>query len=220
MKTFLSIGSGPGIGLSTAERFAAEGFRIILSSRNHTYLDEQVSALQAAGHTAAGFYADAGKVESIIKLVHDVESQIGAIDVLHFNSAAMHEGSIAAQSTESFITDLTTNVGAGYAAVKEASRGMLARHTGTLLLTGGIFSRTPNPDYLALGIGKAGLLNLSQALFESFKKEGVHIATVTVAALVAARSPEARGIAQAFWDLHNQQPAAWTDEITYPPAEK
>ncbi|CAN7522197.1 SDR family NAD(P)-dependent oxidoreductase [Rhizobium rhizogenes] len=34
MKTFLSIGSGPGIGLATAKRFAAEGYRIILTSRN------------------------------------------------------------------------------------------------------------------------------------------------------------------------------------------
>jgi NAD(P)-dependent dehydrogenase (short-subunit alcohol dehydrogenase family) len=30
MKTFLGIGSGPGIGLATAERFAREGFRIVL----------------------------------------------------------------------------------------------------------------------------------------------------------------------------------------------
>ncbi len=34
MKTFLSIGSGPGIGLDTAIRFAREGYRVILTSRN------------------------------------------------------------------------------------------------------------------------------------------------------------------------------------------
>jgi NAD(P)-dependent dehydrogenase (short-subunit alcohol dehydrogenase family) len=30
MKTFLSIGSGPGIGVATAERFASEGFDVVL----------------------------------------------------------------------------------------------------------------------------------------------------------------------------------------------
>ncbi|CAM3835231.1 hypothetical protein ROSI111154_24480 [Rouxiella silvae] len=34
MKTFVSIGTGPGIGFATAERFAREGFRIILTARN------------------------------------------------------------------------------------------------------------------------------------------------------------------------------------------
>ena len=34
MKTFLSIGSGPGMGMATAERFAKEGFQIVLSARD------------------------------------------------------------------------------------------------------------------------------------------------------------------------------------------
>lgn len=34
MKTFLTIGSGVGNGLGTAERFAREGFRIVLSALN------------------------------------------------------------------------------------------------------------------------------------------------------------------------------------------
>jgi len=29
MKTFVSIGAGPGMGMATAERFAKEGFRIV-----------------------------------------------------------------------------------------------------------------------------------------------------------------------------------------------
>lgn len=32
MKTFLSIGSGSGMGLATAERFAKEGFQVVLSA--------------------------------------------------------------------------------------------------------------------------------------------------------------------------------------------
>ena len=44
MKTFLSIGSGPGIGLDTAIRFAREGYRVILTSRNNVHLQEQVLA--------------------------------------------------------------------------------------------------------------------------------------------------------------------------------
>jgi NADP-dependent 3-hydroxy acid dehydrogenase YdfG len=39
MKTLLSIGSGPSIGLATAERFAAESYRAILTSRSREKLE-------------------------------------------------------------------------------------------------------------------------------------------------------------------------------------
>ena len=38
MKTFLSIGSGPGIGLDTAIRFAREGYRVIRKRTARTVL--------------------------------------------------------------------------------------------------------------------------------------------------------------------------------------
>ena len=38
MSTFLSIGSGPGMGLATAERFAREGFQVVPVSYTHLTL--------------------------------------------------------------------------------------------------------------------------------------------------------------------------------------
>ena len=34
MKTFLSIGAGPGMGFATADRFAKEGFQVVLAARS------------------------------------------------------------------------------------------------------------------------------------------------------------------------------------------
>ena len=34
MKTFVSIGTGPGMGFATAERFAKEGYAVVLAARN------------------------------------------------------------------------------------------------------------------------------------------------------------------------------------------
>ena len=48
----------------------------------------------------------------------------------------------------------------------------------------------PSPDYLSLSIGKAGIRTPALGLFESLGKEGVHIATVTVATFVNAGSRE------------------------------
>ena len=52
MKTFLSIGSGPGMGYATAARFAREGFQIVLSARNSTNTRELADRLKATGYRA------------------------------------------------------------------------------------------------------------------------------------------------------------------------
>jgi short-subunit dehydrogenase len=216
MKTFLSIGSGPGIGIATAERFAREGFRIVLTSRHIAGLSERARHLEAKGYVVEVKAVDAGDLASVTALIRETEAQFGAIDVMHFNAASMHSATIETQAPETFVPDLTVNIGAALVATQEVSRGMLKRGAGSILLTGGVFGITPHPEYLSLSIGKAGLRAMAHGLFDSFKDRGVHIATVTVATLVAPGSGEAQGIADAFWHLHDAPPNAWAAEISYP----
>jgi short-subunit dehydrogenase len=216
MKTFLSIGSGPGIGIATAGRFAREGHRVVLTSRDTEKLASRAEALTTKGCQVETRAVDAGDLDGLIALIGEVEAQFGMIDVLHFNSAALHPGTISDQAADTFVTDLTVNIAAALVAVQKASPAMLERGSGSILLTGGVFGVTPDPDYLSLSIGKAGLRNMTLGLFESFRARGVHIATVTVAAMVAPDSPEALGIADAFWSLHDAPAESWSAEVTYP----
>ena len=220
MKTFLSIGSGPGIGHATAERFAREGFRVLLTSRNAQGLLGRAEALRAKGHTVEVETLDAGNLGEVTQLVRSVEARFGAIDVLHFNAASLHAATIETQAPDSFVPDLTVNIGAALVATQEASRLMLARGAGSILLTHGAFALKPNPDYLSLSIGKAGLRAMTMALFDPFKQRGVHIAAVMVDAMVAPGSEDALAIADKFWQLHSEEPGAWTPEVTYRAAPK
>jgi short-subunit dehydrogenase len=216
MKTFLSIGSGPGIGIATAERFAQEGFRLVLTARDTGKLAPRASRLAAKGYQVETRAVDAGDLAGVAALVREVGAKFGAVDVLHFNSASMRGATLEQQDPSTFVPDLTVNVAAALVAVQEASRGMLARRSGSILLAGGAFAITPVADYLSLSIGKAALRALTHALFAPFRERNVHIATVTVATLVAANSAEARGVAEAFWALHSAPPDSWLAEATYP----
>ena len=94
MKTFLSIGTGPGMGLATAERFAGEGFRVILSARNETKTKELAGQLEAKGHKVGVRKVDAAEPSSVAALVSQVESEFAGIDVLHFNAASLRKGHV------------------------------------------------------------------------------------------------------------------------------
>ena len=194
MKTFLSIGAGPGIGYATALRFAREGFRVVLSARDEAKTNALVDKLRAAGFQADGRKVDATDPSSVTSLISDVQAQHGQIDVLHYNAASLRKATLSEQHAETFNSDLAVNIGGALVASQAALPAMLQRQSGTLLLTGGHFGIEPSADFLSLSLGKAGIRALALGLFDSARESGVHIATVTVAAFVDPDSVEAAGI--------------------------
>lgn len=217
MKTFLSIGSGPGMGLATAERFAKEDFHVILSARNEAKTKGLADQLKTKGYKVSVRTVDTADPASVAALVTNVEREFGTIDVLHYNAASMRKATLAEQPLDTFNSDLAVNIGGAQAAAKTAVPRMIERGTGSILLTGGGFGLYPHPDYLSLSIGKAGIRALAQGLFESLKEKGVHVATVTVAGFVDPGTKHADAVAEQFWQLHSQPKDAWTVESTYTP---
>ena len=216
MKIFLSIGAGPGIGFATAERFAREGFRIILSARNEARTQELAQRLTALGYEAEAHAVDAGDAANVVALIAGIEARYGAVDVLHYNAASLREATLAAQPVDTFNSDLAVNIGGAMAAAQAVFTEMSKRRSGSILLTGGSLGINPSPDHLSLSIGKAGIRALSLGLFEACKVQGLHVATVTVDAYyVQPDSKEAIDIAEEFWKLHSQPKDTWTVETIY-----
>lgn len=214
-RTLLTIGAGPGNGLATAERFAREGWRVVLAARNEDKLQQYVEQLKAKGFQASADRVDAGDAADVAALVERVHAENGAIDALHYNAASMREASILDQPRDSFASDLNINVGGALVAVQAVAPLMFERGEGSILLTGGGYALDPDPEFLSVSIGKAGIRALAQGLFEGFKAKGVHVATVTVAAAVTPGSAEAKAVADHFWTLQNQPRDQWSWEAQY-----
>ncbi len=215
MKTFLSIGSGPGMGYATAERFAREGFQIVLSARHPGRTQELANRLRTKGYRVDIRTVDAADPESIAALINEVQREFGPIDVLHYNAASIRKATVAEQPQATFNQDLAVNVGGALVATQAVARQMSERGSGTILLTGGGFSLAPNAEYISLSIGKAGLRAMTLGIFESLKQQGIHIATVTVHTAVTPDSKEAEAVAEHFWHLYRQPLGNWTAEVTY-----
>lgn len=216
MKTFLSIGSGPGNGFATALRFAREGFRITLSNRNAAKAQQLAERLEAKGYTAEARAVDSGDALSVAHLIADVQRRLGPIDVLHYNSASMRRATLGEQPWESFGEDLAVNVGGALVAAQAVAEQMRQRRSGTILLTGGGYALKPNPQFISLSIGKAAIRALALGMFDSLKEEGIHIATVTIEVAVGPDSQGPEAVAELFWQLHSQPIGNWTAEAKYP----
>jgi len=215
MKTFLSIGSGPGIGLATAERFASEGFRTVLTGRSSAKFGEVASKLKAKGYTVESAALDASRPEAVRALIAGLSEKHGAIDVMHYNAASLRQATIEEQPADTFVPDLAVNIGGAMAAIQAVEGPMATRREGTILLTGGGFAFAPSPSFISVSIGKAGLRALALGLFESLKAKGIHIGIVNVAATVAAESQTSVNVAEEFWKLYDIPKDQWVAEVTY-----
>lgn len=223
-KTLLILGAGPGIGQATARRFAREGYRVVLGARHPERLARLQAALRADGadrvDTVPVDVTDAAAVQAVVQ-------DLGAtLDVLHYNAGILRYDAAGVLQTNPLDSlppqvvsgDIATNLTGALYALQAVLPGMQARGSGTVLLTGGGLALEPSADLLTLSIGKAGLRTTAQALFEPLKAQGVHVAVLNVATLVAPGSPQAAGIAEAFWRLHAQrdEPAStWRWEAHY-----
>jgi NAD(P)-dependent dehydrogenase (short-subunit alcohol dehydrogenase family) len=201
MKTFISIGTGPGMGFATAERFAREGYTVVLAARSAEKVRVLAAQLSAKGLKAEAATVDTSDAVNVEALIAGVKTRHGTVDVVHYNAASMRQAKIGDQPTDTFVSDLATNIGGAQAAAKAAEKIMAERGAGSFLLTGGGF---------ALGIRALAL-----GLFDDFKEKGIHVATVTVAAWVSPGSDHAAAVAEHFWKLHNETPGAWTNEVQY-----
>ena len=217
MKNFLSLGTGPGVGAATAERFAREGCRVILAARNTERLNQIAAQFADKGYTTSLARVYAANPQSISQLVADTESRFGPIDTLHYNAAVMHETSIDNMDAAGFLYDLSVNIGGAYAAIHAVLPMMAKCAQGTILLTGGGFGLQPAPDHISMSVGKAGIRALVLGLFEDLKARGIHIATITLCAHVDPETEGVAAVANEFFALSSQQKNAWTAESTLAP---
>jgi NADP-dependent 3-hydroxy acid dehydrogenase YdfG len=203
------------MGLATAERFANEGWRVVLAGQNEGKVQELADRLKTKNIQATARRVEAGDAADVTALVKSVHKDYGAIDALHYNAASMRQATILDQPPDTFASDLTVNIGGALVAIQAVAPLMFQRGEGTILLTGGGYALSPNPEFLSLSIGKAGIRALAQGLFEEFKAKGVHVAMVTVAAVVKPGSAEAKAVADHFWALHSQPRDQWSWEVRY-----
>src|SRR5918996_2633357 len=108
---------------------------------------------------------------------------------------------------------------------------MVEAEHGTILLTGASAALRGKARFSALAVGKFGLRALAQSMAREFGPQGIHVAHVVIDGQIntprlreaqpdreesTTLSPES--IAETYWQLHTQDPTAWTLELDLRPA--
>ena len=158
-KGALIVGAGTGISASFARLLAKEGYKIVLASRDPGKLERLA---RETGATCCA--ADASDPASVDGLFTQVDQILPSLDACLFNASARAQGPITEIDPMRARETLLILSYGGFLVAQAATRRMLPKGRGTILLTGASASVKGYPLSAVFAMGKFALRGLAQSL--------------------------------------------------------
>jgi NAD(P)-dependent dehydrogenase (short-subunit alcohol dehydrogenase family) len=181
-KVIAVLGVGPGLGLSVARRFSAEGYSVALASRTAVRHD----AYRAALGESRAYTADLTDPERIHDVVARVKADLGRLDVVYFGPAA--PGRIVPlpdAEPDAVAESLASIVLPAVSLTRAVLPDMRRNGDGALLFPGGLSGLRPMPMLGNLAPASAALRMYALTLHAALTADGVYVGTLTIGGLIA-----------------------------------
>ena len=236
----LPVGVRWGVGGAIAQKFAKEGFFVVLTTRNSA----NASALEAAVREQDGesmiVELDLVSSDSISNAFAQIRVQVGDPNVLVYNAGYLEGRDLPPEKelleyipVEMFETAQHIASRGPFLVAKEVLPAMRERGEGSFLISNNSSSLRGRKRETgqSLYYPRVMMRTLAQALTEEYSEYGVHVANVVIDGLID--SPGTRAlprvqqqpdvvmnpvkIAEAFYYLHTQDKSCWTHELQLTP---
>lgn len=176
MTVALITGGADGIGRATAQRLAADGYRVAIAD-----LDGDAASRGAAelGDTHLGLRCDVSVEADVIACVGAVLERFKRLDVL-VNNAGIGEQARATldQAVDAFDRVLDVHLRGTFLMSREAARAMLAHDGGAIVNVASIAGRAGIPKRNAYGAAKAGIEAMTRAMACEWARQGLRVNAV------------------------------------------
>lgn len=170
----LVTGATQGIGAAIARRLAREGATVGVNGLTH---DERMRTVVAdtAGFPAVGDISDPDVVG---KLVDDIETMHGSIDVLVCNAAYMTMAPFLDDDEEDWWKIIDTNLAGTFYLIQAVLAGMRRAGGGNIVIVASEWGVIGWPEATAYSASKAGLIALTKTLGRELAPENITVNAV------------------------------------------
>lgn len=171
----LITGASRGIGRSLAVAFAEAGATVALVARDGGALDTLATELGGTAHPA-----DLLDVDQLRRMVHRVEDEAGAVDVVVNNAGLAHEGPLWESTAEQIDDQIRLNLTVPLELCRQAVPRMLRRGGGHLVNVASLAALASVPGMTVYAATKAGLAHGTAALRSELKGLPIGLTSVLV----------------------------------------
>jgi 3-oxoacyl-[acyl-carrier protein] reductase len=161
-RSVLVTGGNRGIGLAIAQAFAKDGDNVTVTYRT----GEPPAGL-------SGVICEVTDSESVRAAFAQVEKDQGPIDVLVANAGITRDGLLMRMSDDDYEAVVDTNLNGAFRCVRAASRSMIKRRYGRIILIGSVVGLSGGPGQVNYAATKSGLVGLARAVSRELGGRGI-----------------------------------------------
>ncbi|HTY77632.1 MAG TPA: SDR family NAD(P)-dependent oxidoreductase [Candidatus Bathyarchaeia archaeon] len=229
-----------GVGGAIAQKFAKEGFFVVLTTRTASNAAALEKAIVEQGGQATIVELDLVSPASIAQAFNTIRTQHGDPDVLVYNAGYLEGRDLPPDKellehvpVEIFETAQHIASRGPFLVAQEVLPAMRRRGAGSFLISNNSSSLRGRKRMTgqSLYYPRVMMRTLAQVLTEEYSEHGVHVANVVIDGLIdspgtralprAQQHPEVVmnpvAIAEAFYYLHTQDRSCWTHELQLTP---
>ena len=236
----IPVGARWGVGGAIAQKFAKEGFSVVLTTRTAANASALEKAVREQDGESMIVELDLVSRESISKAFAQIREQVGDPDVLVYNAGYLEGRDLPPEKellenlpVEMFETAQHIASRGPFLVAQEVLPAMRERGEGSFLISNNAWSLRGRKRMTgeSLYYPRVLMRTLAQVLTEEYSEHGVHVANVVIDGLID--SPGTRAlpraqqqpdvimnpvkIAEAFYYLHTQDKSCWTHELQLTP---
>ncbi|HEX4608360.1 MAG TPA: SDR family NAD(P)-dependent oxidoreductase, partial [Urbifossiella sp.] len=182
-KVVLVTGGTSGIGKVTAEAFAAEGAKVVVSGRREPEGLAVVEGIRKAGGEATFVRADVAKEEDVKQLVAKTVAKYGRLDVAFNNAGVELLGPLTEVTEADYRRLFDANVWGVLAAMKYEIPELIKAGGGAVINTSSIAGHVGMGGVSVYVATKHAVEGLTKSAALEFAKQGVRVTAVAPAAI-------------------------------------
>ena len=173
-KTALVTGASKGIGHAIAVRYAEQGANVAF-----TYLSsvEQGQALekelQAKGIKAKGYQSDAADFAQAEKLISDIITDFGSLDILINNAGITQDTLLLRMTEEMWDKVLRVNLKSCFNTVKAVTKQMMKQKSGSIINMTSVVGLKGNAGQANYAASKAGIVGFTKSVALELGSRGI-----------------------------------------------
>ncbi len=236
----MPVGARWGVGGAIAQKFAKEGFFVVLTTRTAPNASALAEAIRQQGGDCTIVELDLSQQESVAAAFATIRSDAGDPDVLIYNAGYLEGRDLPPDQElleyipiEMFDTAQHIASRGPFLVAREVLPAMRKKGEGSFFFSNNAKSLRGKKRYTgeSLYYPRVMMRTLSQVLTEEYSEFGVHVANVVIDGTID--SPGTRAlprvqnqpdlvinpvkIAEAFYYLHTQDKSCWTHELQLTP---
>ncbi|MFO1019204.1 MAG: SDR family NAD(P)-dependent oxidoreductase [Planctomycetales bacterium] len=170
----LVTGGSRGIGRACCVRLAQEGAKVAINYRSgETEARETLSLVESAGSQGCIVQADVTHDTDVLRMVAEVEKNLGPIDLLVNNAGVFDYGPHGELTAEMWRRTVEVNLTGTFLVTWAVKDGMVARKFGRIVNVSSISALQPRPMSIAYAASKAGVVAFTKSIAAALAGENI-----------------------------------------------